>query len=75
MDRDQPYHAIYLKEATLKELLSNITNLMAIPLDRVQDCCTLGPNGVQVLLNDDVSIYIYTMYSKSILASHDLTLD
>lgn len=51
---DQVYHAIYLEQLTLKELVQKVAEVFGINPLCISDMHWKGPNGIPVLLTDEV---------------------
>ncbi|KAG1679184.1 Transcription factor CP2 [Nymphon striatum] len=53
-ESEQVYHALYLENLSCSEFVSKISPLVGISSDKVHDIYIQGPNGIHILMTDEV---------------------
>ena len=50
------YHALYLEDVTVDNLVEKIANLYSITSEQIIEAFIYGPANIMILVNDDVCI-------------------
>ncbi|XP_071447175.1 uncharacterized protein gem [Hetaerina americana] len=66
------YHAIYLENASCRELAAKVARLAGIAFSRLHDVFVQGPSGVHVILTDDVvqNLADDSLYTVEVMRDH-----
>lgn len=69
VDPEQVYHAVYLENWNVDELLGKLTSLMNIPPQQIHDIFVQGPSGIHILVTDEViqNIHDESMFSIEVI--------
>ncbi|GAB6019360.1 hypothetical protein CHUAL_000949 [Chamberlinius hualienensis] len=73
MESEQVYHAIYLDNLTVEELMAKLAQLLSFQLQNVQNVYIQGPGGIHVLITDEVvrNISEESLYHIELIKGND----